>query len=462
MTSPQPLSSSFRDPSGFVFEEGGALYRKVRVSYSENFKHLTQSGLYITLVGKGLLVPHEDSDIEVNRTGSTYKILKPARVPFISYPYEWSFSQLKSAALATLQIQKLALEHDMTLKDASAYNIQFFGIRPSLIDTLSFEIYEEGSPWVAYRQFCQHFLAPLALMAYVDLRLSRLTQSHIDGIPLDLACKLLPKRAMLNGNLLMHLFLHARMQNKFAVETAGGPVKKLSKGAMFGLIDSLESAISSIQLPKSQSTWSDYYECNSYSLETEEKKLNTVREMLMKTSPKTVFDFGANCGRYSRVAAEIGAMTVSLDMDPLCVQKNYLDAREHEDNRILPLVIDLTAPTPSIGWSNNERASLIERGPCDTGLALALVHHLAIANNVPFHRIAEFFSLLCNHLIIEFVPKTDVQVKRLLASRKDVFDAYTGENFEREFEAFFEIVERTPLEEAGRVLYLMRLRSKEA
>lgn len=461
MTSPQPLSSSFRDPNGFVFEEGGALYRKVRVSYSENFKHLTQSGLYITLVGKGLLVPHEDSDIEVDRTGSTYKILKPARVPFISYPYEWSFSQLKSAAITTLHIQKLALEHDMTLKDASAYNIQFFGIRPSLIDTLSFEIYEEGIPWVAYRQFCQHFLAPLALMAYVDLRLSRLTQSHIDGIPLDLACKLLPKRAMLNGNLLMHLFLHARMQNKFAGENAGGQARKLPKGAMLGLIDSLESAINSIQLPKSQSTWSDYYECNSYSLETEQKKLNTVREMLVKTSPKTVFDFGANCGRYSRVAAEIGAMTVSLDMDPLCVQKNYLDARKHEDNRILPLVIDLTAPTPSIGWSNNERASLIERGPCDTGLALALVHHLAIANNVPFQRIAEFFSLLCNHLIIEFVPKTDVQVKRLLASRKDVFNTYTEENFEREFEAFFEIVERTPLEEGGRVLYLMRLRSNE-
>lgn len=461
MTSPQPLSSSFRDPSGFIFEEGGNLYRKVRVSYSENFKQLTQSGLYITLVGKGLLVPHEDSDIEVDRTGSTYKILKPALIPFISYPYEWSFSQLKSAALATLQIQKLALEHDMSLKDASAYNIQFIGITPLLIDTLSFEIYEEGSPWVAYRQFCQHFLAPLALMAYVDLRLGRLSQSHIDGIPLDLACKLLPRRSMLNGNLLMHLFLHAKMQNQCEGETGGRKMGRLTKQAMFGLIDSLESAISSIQLPKCRSTWSEYYECNSYSAETSEKKLNTVRSMLVKTNPKKVFDFGANSGRYSRVAAEIGAMTISLDMDPLCVQKNYLDAAGNKDNRILPLVIDLTAPTPSIGWSNNERASLIERGPCDTGLALALVHHLSIANNVPFQRIAEFFSLICKNLIIEFVPKSDVQVKRLLASRKDVFAAYNQENFEQEFKTYFEIVEKTPLEEAGRVLYLMKLRHKE-
>jgi len=460
MTISQPLSSSFRDPNGFVFEEGGNLYRKVRVSYSENFKHLTQSGLYITLVGKGLLVPHEDSDIEVNRTGSTFKILKPARVPFISYPYEWSFSQLKSAALATLRLQKISLEYGMTLKDASAYNIQFFGITPSLIDTLSFEIYEPGSPWVAYRQFCQHFLAPLALMAYVDLRLSRLTQSHIDGIPLDLACKLLPKRAMLNGNLLMHLFLHAKLQNKYEGASTNNKSKKMPKQALLGLIDSLESAILSIHLPKCQSNWSEYYECNSYSAETAEKKLSIVRDMLVKTSPKTVFDFGANCGRFSRVAAELGAMTISLDMDPLCVQKNYLDAANHSDNRILPLVIDLTAPTPSIGWSNNERASLIERGPCDTGLALALVHHLAIANNVPFARIAEFFSLVCKNLIIEFVPKSDVQVERLLSSRKDVFTSYNEENFEREFANFFEIVEKTPLEESGRVLYLMNRRTK--
>ncbi|MBA3994096.1 MAG: SAM-dependent methyltransferase [Cyanobacteria bacterium DS2.3.42] len=458
MTTPQPLSSSFRDPNGFVFEEGGDLYRKVRVSYSDNYKQLIHSGLYITLVGKGLLVAHEDSDIAVNRTGNTFKILKPARVPFISYPYEWSFSQLKSAALATLQIQRYSLESGMTLKDASAYNIQFFGITPALIDTLSFEIYEPGTPWTAYRQFCQHFLAPLALMAYIDLRLSGLMQHHIDGIPLDLACKLLPKRAMLNGNLLMHLYLHSRLQSKFE----GAPTnnkRSFPKQALLGLIDSLEQAICSIHLPKCQSNWSDYYDCNSYSAESAEKKLMTVRDMLMKTKPQTVFDFGANCGRYSRVAADLGAMTISLDMDPLCVQKNFLDAASHRDDRILPLVIDLTAPTPSIGWSNNERSSLIERGPCDTGLALALVHHLAIANNVPFARIAEFFSLICKNLIIEFVPKSDVQVKRLLASRKDIFETYTQEHFESEFLKFFEIIELKSLEESGRILYLMKLRA---
>lgn len=457
MTNTHPLASSFRDPNGFVFEQDGHLYRKVRVSYSENFKHLTHSGLYITLVGKGLLVPHEDSDIDTNRTGSTFKILKPARVPFISYPYEWSFSQLKSAALATLSIQKYALKHGMTLKDASAYNIQFFGITPSLIDTLSFEIYEEGTPWQAYRQFCQHFLAPLALMAYVDLRLSRLMQNHIDGIPLDLACKLLPKRAMLNGNLLMHLFLHSKMQAKYQ-GSATEKSKNFPKQALLGLIDSLEAAVTSIHLPKCQSNWSEYYDCNSYSEKTAEKKLATVRDMLVKTKPETVFDFGANCGRYSRVAADLGAMTISLDMDPLCVQKNFLDATHDQDNRILPLVIDLTVPTPSIGWSNTERSSLIDRGPCDTGLALALIHHLAISNNVPFLRVAEFFSLVCKNLIIEFVPKSDVQVKRLLASRKDIFDTYTQEYFEKDFENYFEIIEKTPLEDEGRVVYLMKLK----
>jgi len=323
MTTPQPHSSSFRDPNGFVFEEGGTLYRKVRVSYSDNYNHLINSGLYINLVGKGLLVAHEDSDIAVDRTGRTFKILKPARVPFISYPYEWSFSQLKSAALVTLRIQKFALESGMTLKDASAYNIQFFGTAPALIDTLSFEVYEAGKPWAAYRQFCQHFLAPLALMAYVDLRLSRLIQSHIDGIPLDLACKLLPKRAMLNGHLLMHLHLHARLQTTCEGTPTKNKVGNFPKQALLGLIDSLEAAVLSIHLPKCQSTWSGYYDSNSYSEGTAAKKLVTVRDMLLTTKPKTVFDFGANCGRYSRVAADLGAMTVSIDMDPLCVQRTF-------------------------------------------------------------------------------------------------------------------------------------------
>ena len=209
-------NASFRDPSGFLFTRDGVLYRQVNQVYAEDYRKLMDSGLYAKLVKAGLLIPHTEVDIEPANKKLAFKVLCPEYVPFISYPYEWSFGQLKDAALATLSIQKRALKAGMVLKDASAYNIQFQRGKPTLIDTLSFEIYQEGEPWVAYRQFCQHFLAPLALMAYQDVRLSQLLRVYIDGIPLDLASELLPARTRWNLGLATHIHLHARAQKRYA------------------------------------------------------------------------------------------------------------------------------------------------------------------------------------------------------------------------------------------------------
>jgi len=143
-----------------------------------------KSGLYNVLVKKKLLIPH----IKIKDT-KKFSLIRPDFISFISYPYEWSFSMLKDAALATLQIQKTAMKYKMVLKDASAYNIQFVDAQPILIDTLSFEKYEPGAPWLAYQQFCKHFLAPLALIAYVNVELGQLLRIYLDGIrltwPLD-------------------------------------------------------------------------------------------------------------------------------------------------------------------------------------------------------------------------------------------------------------------------------------
>ncbi len=203
------LASSFRDPSGFLFSRSGTLYRQVNQSYRTHYEALMSSGLYQELVKSGRLVVHQLADIPAEIPELAYQVIQPVRIPFISYPYEWSFSQLKDAALCTLAIQKTALEKGMSLKDSSAYNIQFHQGQPTLIDTLSFEVYREGEPWIAYRQFCQHFLAPLALMAYVDIRLSQLLRTYVDGIPLDLASRLLPRRTKYNLALATHIHLHA-------------------------------------------------------------------------------------------------------------------------------------------------------------------------------------------------------------------------------------------------------------
>ena len=235
------LDASFRDPSGFLFMRDGVLYRQVNQVYAEEYTRLMDFGLYAQLVKAGLLIPHTESGLEKAfepaDKNMAFKTLCPERVAFISYPYEWSFGQLKDAALATLSIQKRALKAGMSLKDASAYNIQFQNGKPTLIDTLSFETYKEGEPWVAYRQFCQHFLAPLALMAYRDVRLSQLLRVYIDGIPLDLASALLPARTRWNLGIASHIHLHASAQKRYAEvaisEARGG--RKMSKDALLGL-----------------------------------------------------------------------------------------------------------------------------------------------------------------------------------------------------------------------------------
>ncbi len=463
------LSSSFRDPSGFLFFDNGTLFRSVSRRYQQHYGYLIQSGLYDKLVVNNLLIPHGEIDpgtIE-HFPGSKediYKIIQPEMVPFISYPYEWCFSQLKDAALALIKIQKLALECNMILKDANAYNMQFYKGKSILIDTLSFEIYKKNQPWVAYRQFCQHFMAPLSLMAYSDIRLGRLMRSYIDGLPLDLVSGLLPISTWFKPALLSHIHLHAKAQKRFAnsPHPAGGDKgesRKVSKHSLTALIHHLESAITSMHWQPAGTEWSNYYEDTTYSPAAMTHKKQLVESYLTESKPHTVWDLGANTGVFSRIAMAKEIDTIALDVDPAAVEKNYRQMRENKETKILPLCLDLTNPSPSIGWANKERLSLIKRGPADAVLALALIHHLAISNNVPFSHIVALLSQLCRFLIIEFVSKDDSQVQRLLRSREDIFDHYTQDHFEASFRSHFSILRREGILGTQRTLYLMEKRN---
>lgn len=450
------LPSSFRDPSGFLFTHGKTLYRQVNKSYKKNFDYLISSGLYKALVNEKLLILHRGADIKYRVTEDAYKTIRPQLVPFISYPYEWCFSQLKDSALLTLKIQKRAFEFGMTLKDASSFNVQFLNGKPIFVDTLSFDIYKEGSPWIAYKQFCEHFLAPLALMSKKEVRLNQLLRIYIDGVPLELASKLLPSHTYLNFQLLSHVHLHAKSQKYFSkrkVEIS----KTVSKRALLSLIDNLESSVNKLKWEPKGTTWGKYYDETNYSASALAKKKKLVEMFLDKAKPKKlVWDLGANIGLFSRLASDKGILTVSFDLDPAAVEKNYLEVKKKSEVNILPLLSDLTNPSPGAGWDNKERASLTARGPAETTLALALIHHLAIANNLPFEKIAHFFAKISNFLIIEFVPKDDSNVKRLLASREDIFTKYTKYDFEREFGKYFSIKSSTKIKETKRVLYLMK------
>lgn len=454
MTVDETVPSSFRDPSGFLFTREGILYRQVNQSYREHFDLLMSSGLYESLTNAGLLISHREVDLQPEREESAYKILQPETVPFISYPYEWCFSQFRDAALLTLEIQQRALSVGMSLKDASAYNVQFVDGRPLLIDTLSFERYSEGAPWIAYRQFCQHFLAPLALMSYTDVRLSQLLRAHIDGVPLDLAGKLLPLRTKFKPGLAAHIHLHARTQQRYAHRPEVTTRGKMSLRSQMGLIESLRSSVARLRWKAPRTEWGEYYDITNYSDSGFEHKKETVTRLLEQTRPSLVWDLGANTGVFSRLAPS-DAKVVAFDIDPVAVEANYLRCRGEGEANILPLLLDLTNPSPAIGWDNRERMSLGERVGADTILALALVHHLAISNNLPLEMIARWLAQLAGNVIIEFVPKSDSQVQRLLASREDIFPDYTSEGFESAIAGHFSIVEKCSINETERTLYLL-------
>jgi hypothetical protein len=350
----------------------------------------------------------------------------------------------------------------MSLRDATAYNIVFHDGGPLLLDTTSFQILPKGSPWVAYRQFCQHFLAPLALMAYRDIRLGQLSRVHIDGVPLDLAAELLPGRTMAKPGLAMHLRMHAKAQRRHEDDSpAATPqrARSFSMQAFRGLLDSLRKAIEGLPDPSGPSVWKDYYaETGHYTDEALQEKERVVDRWIGERSPRSVWDLGANTGRFARLASARGIPTVAFDMDPFCIDAAYLDARGRQDRHLLPLVMDLANPSPALGWANAERETMDARGPADLVLALALIHHLAIGNNVPFPMIAEHFSALGRSAVVEFVPKDDPKVQQLLWHREDVFGGYTLEGFQEAFARHWLVRDRVALADGGRELFLFERR----
>lgn len=456
------LKSSFRDPAGHLFHENEELYRQVNHCYQNDYEELMNSGLYQHLTDKDWLIAHEEvSTAEL--TDPAYKLLKPEVIPFISYPYEWCFSALKEAALLTLKIHRAALKKGMSLKDASAFNVQQHHGNMVFIDTLSFEKFEP-TPWVAYRQFCQHFLAPLALMAHTDISLNKLASLWIDGIPLTLASKLLPVSSYFKLSTLLHIHMHALSQKKY--ENAATMEKTIKPKPMdlrqhLALVDQLSSSIKKLTLATKQTTWSDYVDQTNYSTDAAIHKQECIKGYLTKIGEQQemILDLGANTGNFSLLAANYAETIISADFDELAIEKNYNRFKESDKKNIVPLIIDVFNPTPAIGWDNTERMSFSERCKADTVLALALIHHIAIGNNVPLATIAEFLAKLGKHLIIEFVPKPDSQVQRMLATRNDIFPDYEQQQFEKAFSEYFQIIEQENIKESERVLYLMKLNS---
>ncbi|RLA39179.1 MAG: class I SAM-dependent methyltransferase, partial [Gammaproteobacteria bacterium] len=308
------------------------------------------SGLYDALIAEQLLIPHVEVPNFEQKQSDQSIIIKPEEIPYISYCYEWCFSQLKDAALLTLSIQKLALAHNMSLKDASAFNIQFYDGKPVFIDTLSFEDFSPG-PWVAYKQFCQHFLAPLTLIAYKDRRLSKYSTNHIDGLPLDLTSKLLPWRSYFNLGILFHIHMHARYQAKHNDDSKRNTTSRnltINKEKMIAMISQIESTIKNLKWKSEKTEWRDYYSNTNYQTDAMDQKKLLVETYLktIQPSPLLTLDLGANNGEFSHLAAKFSGYVVSQDIDESAVEANYTHCKDSGTTNVLPLIQDLTNPTP--------------------------------------------------------------------------------------------------------------------
>ena len=448
------LPSSYRDADGFVFEADGKIYRFIRPSYFDDYRCLMESGLYTELTAAGRLISHEEIKNIWEVLPGEGIVLLPEQIPFISYPYEWSFDMWRDAALVTLKTAAASLEKEMILKDATPFNIQFYKGRPVFIDTLSFEKHEQGTAWIAYRQFCECFLAPLLLMHYGHRDMGKLFLAYPEGIPLEIIKSLLPRKAKWNIHVYMHIFLQEKTARKNTVAQKAAqqfPKKKLSL-----LLSGLEQFVAGLKPKINRSEWDDYYTETVLGPEYLAAKEKAVMSFVNAADFKTVLDLGANDGLFSMLLKDKAAYIIAADADSNCINALYKSLRQKKIRNILPLVSALQMPAPQIGWANEERASFTQRAKADLLLMLALIHHLAISANLPLEKIALWLKEAGHYIIIEFVPKSDDRVQLLLKNREDIFSEYSIERFRDIFSRHFDFLREEKIGDTERVLFLLK------
>ena len=449
---------SFRDPAGHVYAVGDRIYRTVTARALDDYRLVRDSGFLKRCIDRGWLVAsREVADAPIDAPAEL--MLEHERIPFVSYPYEWSFPALKAAALFHLDLQLDALGHGVALSDASAYNVQFVGSQPKFIDILSFRRYREGEFWLAHRQFCEQFLNPLLLRSQLGVAFNACYRGSLEGIPTSDLNRLLPWRRKLSWNVLSHVTLQARMQ---ASATTGARrqdarevmARKLPANAFRGMLEQLRRWIQKLQpLDTGATVWGDYARDNTYASDEAKAKREFVSEFVRQTKPALMWDLGCNTGEYSAAALEAGAgYVVGFDYDHGALEQAFARSQALRLN-FLPLFLDAANPSPSQGWRSLERMGMQARANADAIVALAFEHHLAIGRNVPLAEVVAWLCGLAPRGVIEFVQKDDETIRKMLALREDIFADYREQTFVEALQANARIVRKQTVSASGRTLY---------
>lgn len=454
------VPGSFRDPRGHVFRSSGRIFRTITRSALDDYNFVKESGLLASLVEKQSLV--KSWDVDAAELGvhdpMVAAVVEHARVPFWSHPYEWSFSQLRAAALHHLDLHLHALEKGATLIDASAYNVQFIGSKPVFIDLLSLRKYREGEFWVGHKQFCEQFLNPLLLRAWFDVPHNDWYRGALEGIPTEHMAAIVPWRKRFSVNVLSNIILPAKMHRRSVgqdpKELGRLRERKLPLRSFRSLLLQLRNWIHALKPANAGPTvWQDYAETHTYQSAEHAAKRDFVAEFVRATSPKLLMDIGCNTGEYSALALENGAgYVVGFDFDPNALEKAYARAVDRNLD-FLSLHLDAANPAPDQGWQNREREGFATRARADAVLALAVEHHLAIGRNIPLDQVVRWLTGLAPQGVIEWVEKKDTTIQRMLALREDIFDRYSKETFEAELRRNARIVKSAVVSDEGRCLY---------
>lgn len=453
---------SFRDRRARVYFVENEIIRLLDADAYENWRCLSKSDLFKRLVANGDVVKTEEIVMD-QLPGSLVSegwaaAVRHEPIPFISYPYEWSFGQMRDAASFHLALLKMSLEENFILKDASAFNIQWKGSKPVFIDIGSFEKLKPGEPWVGYRQYCEMFLNPLLLAAYKGVPFQFWMRGRIDGIETSHLAKLFTLRDLFRRGVFKHVYLHAKLQHlmqssrvsKSSIRQAG-----FDKTIILANIRSLQGTLRRLKYRSTRSHWLNYAQTHSYGETDYQLKKRFVTQVISERDWKLVWDIGCNTGEFSRLAAESGAYVVAMDSDQDAVDALYETCKLENQQRILPLVVDLVDPSPSQGWRGQERQSLESRGQPDLVLALALLHHVVIGANIPLPDFVAWLRTLGAAVVVEYISKEDEMVATLLQNKEDIYHDYTETSFEKNLTLAFDIQRREKLKDGLRTLYFI-------
>ena len=453
--------ASFRDPTARVVRRDGEILRYLTASALRDWDSLASTKFFTTYTSAGRLVGTERADHTSPPPKNPWvAVLRHQTIPIVSYPYEWCFSMLQDAALLQLDLLLDALGEGMTLKDSTPFNVQWRGTQPVFIDIGSFKVAEPGEPWVGYRQFCEMFLYPLFLQAYKDVPFHPWLRGSLEGVEARHINRLMSPRDRLRPGVFTHVYLLSKVQARY--EGTQRNVRKDLRSAGFSAelvkrnVSRMRKTVERLSWSRGNSTWSDYASTNTYDQADRDRKRQFVLQAATAQPRSCVWDLGCNTGEYSRAVSECADQVVAIDGDHLAIERLYRELKAQSNTTVLPVVGNLTDPSPGLGWRHHERPTLEERSHPDLILALALIHHLAITRNVPLSELLAWFASFRADVVLEFVGPEDPMVEQLMRNRDPVDLQYTQDHFDACLAEHFVVARKESLQSGMRTLYFAR------